>query len=103
MISAEAQRMQEAQTNAAGSPSVLRLLMLEARHELDRRDLSDESRADARALVEGLRNAIARSPSLSFVDVAAKLQIAETQTPDHDMIRSAMEDLRRLRAEIRHA
>ena len=53
--------------------------------------------------VEGLRNAIARSPSLSFVDVAAKLQIAETQTPDHDMIRSAMADLRRLRAEIRHA
>lgn len=91
--------MRDAQAIAAASPAILRLLMLEARYDLDRGDLSDESRADARALVTGLRDAIARSPSLSFVDVVAKLQTAETPRPDHAMIRSAMADLRRLRAE----
>ena len=51
-----------------------------------------------------LRRAIAETPSLTFADVVAKLEIARGARPDAaapldaDMLRSAIDDLRRLPA-----
>jgi hypothetical protein len=85
-------------------PAVLRLLMLEATQAQRDRALSDESRDAARLLAARLRRAIAETPSLTFADVVAKLEIARGARPDAaapldaDMLRSAIDDLRRLPA-----
>lgn len=85
------------------TPVFLRLRMLEATHGQRDRTLPEDTRAAARGLAADLRRAIARTPSLTFADVVAKLQtaggdIADASALDHEMMRSVIADLHRLPA-----
>lgn len=106
MISARLTHSPAAQRELPHTPVFLRLRMLEASHGLRDVALSAESRGAALGLVADLRRAIAQTPSLTFADVVAKLETARKPADDasagaldHEMLRSAIADLRRLPAE----
>jgi len=90
---------------ACDSPAILRLKMLEAKHAAAN-PISASARQSAYDLIGALKLAIAEKPSLTFVDVVAKLKTCDELARDRigekveelqiSMIRSALADLRRL-------
>jgi len=89
----------------ADSPAILRLRLLEMQFAAAG-PLPDAQRQSTYDIIGALKRSIAEKPSLSFADVVAKLKTWDDLSRDNvgdrpndlqkDMMRSALDDLRRM-------
>lgn len=73
---------EDADLISAAGPAVLRLKLLEATCVLQKRNLPDEVRDQARFLAAELRRLIAERPCVSLVDILAKERTLELSDGD---------------------